>query len=60
VSLGRLCVLLLIVAAVGLGACGRRGSLEPAPTAHADPTPGSSLPDEPEQDSRFILDWLIE
>ncbi len=59
-SLGRLCTVLLIVTAVGLSACGRRGALEPAPTPTVEESPGTIVQQEPEEDNPFILDVLID
>jgi predicted small lipoprotein YifL len=50
----------LLVAAVGLSGCGRRGALEPPPgasvtsTGEKAPDTGAKKPDKP-----FFLDWLL-
>jgi predicted small lipoprotein YifL len=58
---GRLFTVLLIVIAVGLTACGRRGRLEPPPSVEPDvPAPAGAVVQEPEEDGPFLLDWLIQ
>ncbi|CAN5245903.1 hypothetical protein BH10PSE9_BH10PSE9_21560 [soil metagenome] len=58
--LSRALVAGLLVAAIGLAGCGRRGVLEPPPGAAVTtngekaPDPGPRKPDKP-----FILDWLL-
>ncbi len=47
--LSRLFIITLLIAAFGLGACGRRGDLEPPPGYE----PGSK------QDDEFVLDPII-
>ncbi len=51
----------LVVLAVGLAGCGRKGALEPPPSAgvaSADGAPGAPPP--PEKPNRpFFLDWLL-
>ncbi len=66
--LGRLTVLVIVCAAVGLTACGRRGKLEPPPeTATVAPVGApvagtvETKPDaEPLEERSFFLDWLID
>jgi predicted small lipoprotein YifL len=58
---GRLCTISLIVIAVGLTACGRRGKLEPPPEAAAAPVPEAAPVERPpEERNPFFLDWLIK
>jgi predicted small lipoprotein YifL len=63
--LSRVLIAGILVAAVGLAACGRRGPLEPPPSAAATttvpddgkappPDPGITKPDRP-----FVLDPLL-
>jgi predicted small lipoprotein YifL len=54
----------VLVAAVGLTACGRKGPLEPPPTASvapADPTDPNTPPDSGagKPDKPFFLDFLL-
>jgi predicted small lipoprotein YifL len=50
----------LLVAAVGLAGCGRRGVLEPPPSAGVT-TNGEKAPDTgpKKPDKPFFLDWLL-
>ena len=50
---------LVMVLAVSLSACGRRGPLE-APSAAANPTAAESAPSSQAEDKPFILDGLIQ
>ena len=51
----------VLVSAVGLSACGRKGPLEPPPSAAATPADGSgeSPQDAGKSDAPFILDGLL-
>ncbi|WP_421725625.1 LPS translocon maturation chaperone LptM [Bauldia sp.] len=55
----RATVAVVLVSAIGLSACGRKGALEPPPRAAvpSDVDPGAPNDDEP--DRPFILDKLI-
>lgn len=49
-----------LISAVGLSACGRRGALEPPPSARAAPSDANPAdPDADKPDTPFILDKLI-
>jgi predicted small lipoprotein YifL len=58
--LTKVLVLAVVVAAVGLSACGRRGPLEPPPgsAVAADPAADPATPPKPDKD--FILDPLLD
>lgn len=61
-ALSRLTVIAIVVMAVGLSACGRRGALEPPPSAaatsggYAATAPGT---DTSKSDKPFFLDFLL-
>jgi predicted small lipoprotein YifL len=62
--LSRALISAILVAAVGLSACGRKGPLEPPPTASlapADPTDPNAPPDTGagKPDKPFFLDFLL-
>ena len=49
----------IVVCALGLSACGRKGPLEPPPTPEDAPPEASQSP-EPEEKKSFLLDFLIQ
>jgi predicted small lipoprotein YifL len=51
----------LVLAAVGLTGCGRKGPLEPPPSAAAIGADGQKAPDTgaKKPDKPFVLDWLL-
>lgn len=51
-------LLAMVAMAVALSACGRRGALEPPPSAAVKAKDGSNAPAK-ERDRPFILDGLI-
>ena len=62
----RIAVVAVVVLAIGVSACGRRGALEPPPNAAATTAghgvaaaAGSSATDETKPDKPFFLDFLI-
>ncbi len=55
----RILIVTVIAAALVLGACGRRGPLEPPPSA-ADVAPSQGVEKEARDDRSFPLDFLIE
>lgn len=59
---GKAAILVLVAAAIGLSACGRKGPLQPPPSATAAGTaiadPAESGPPKPDRD--FILDPLLD
>jgi predicted small lipoprotein YifL len=52
-------LILLLVSATALSACGRRGPLE-VPSAAANPQTGETAEAAPVEDKRFVLDGLIK
>ena len=58
-SVGRIITVVLLVSALGLTACGRRGKLEPPPSAADAPAPAADKQPEPEEQKSFLLDFLI-
>lgn len=48
-----------MVLAMGVGACGRRGALEPPPAAD-DAPPAKSQKGKPQEKKSFLLDFLIQ
>ena len=51
----------LVVGAVGLAGCGRKGALEPPPSGAAVTSSGEKAPDTgpKKPDKPFFLDWLL-
>lgn len=50
----------VLLSAVGLSACGRKGALEPPPSAQAtQPEDGKANPKDQKPDRPFALDFLI-
>lgn len=52
-------ILILVLTAATLAACGRRGPLE-APSAAANPETGEKTEAAPVEDKPFVLDGLIQ
>jgi predicted small lipoprotein YifL len=59
VSMKKSALIMLLLAATTLTACGRRGQLE-APSATANPQTGEKAEAAPAEDKPFILDGLIK
>ena len=57
---GRIAILTLVVAAVGLSACGRKGPLEAPPNAVTATAPQAEEAAPPKPDRDFILDPLLD
>lgn len=49
----------IVVCALGLSACGRKGPLEPPPGVQDAPPEAAQKP-EPEEKKGFLLDFLIQ
>ena len=59
--LGRAAVLVVLAEAIGLAACGRKGPLEPPPSAVSATAPEAEAPAAPPKpDKDFILDPLLD
>jgi len=59
VSVGRFITVVLLVSALGLTACGRRGKLEPPPNEASAPAPSAEKQSKAEDQESFLLDFLI-
>jgi len=56
----RAALAVVLLSAVGLSACGRKGALEPPPSAQvAPPEDGKANPKDQKPDRPFALDFLI-
>ena len=55
----RVAVAVVLISAVGLSACGRKGPLEPPPSAAVTDGEAQSPEDNGKPDNPFILDGLI-
>ena len=60
VTFGRFIILGILVAGLGLSACGRKGPLEPPPGDVADAPDHAPEKPEPEEKKSFLLDFLIQ
>ena len=58
-SVGRIITVALLVSALGLTACGRRGKLEPPPEAADAPAPTAEKQTKAEDRDSYLLDFLI-
>ena len=58
-SVGRIITVALLVSALGLTACGRRGKLEPPPEAADATAPTVEKQTKAEDRDSYLLDFLI-
>ena len=58
-SVGRIITVVLLVSALGLTACGRRGKLEPPPGTADAAAPSAEKQPKAEDRESYLLDFLI-